>query len=472
VQPDLSFRTPTGIALDPAVSAALRAGLPDVSARTVAAVTAEVVDYADPLRGEFGANITRAVELALATFVRLAEEPAGEDPGARLLPALEAAYGLGRGEARSGRTIDALLAAYRVGARVAWQEWGAAALAAGLPAPSLVTFAALVFAYIDQLSAASVRGHADELATTGRVREQYLERLTVALLTGAAAEEVERRAERAGWARPRTLTCLLGPSAHGRLERATLSIAADVLDPALPGELVVSLLPDVGPRRAALLRSGDVWVLGPERPWTEAAASYRRARRGLDRGIRDTEAHLAELVLTADPEALADLRAAVLAPLAGADRLADTLRSWLLHQGRRADVSRDLHVHPQTVRYRMTQIRALYGERLQDPDTVRDLVLALAAEPGRHRPAPRRSVQGLQADHAADDAGQQQHLGHRDGLGPGRHRVPDGQHGADPDPDRVRGADRQGPGRVREAEHAQHQRREEDGGRSGPAQPV
>jgi PucR C-terminal helix-turn-helix domain len=389
----VSFRIPTGMALDPAVAAALRAGLPAVSARTVATLTAEVEEYADPLRGELGANITRAVELALATFVRLAEEPAGEDPGVRLLPALEAAYGLGRGEARSGRTMDALLAAYRVGARVAWQEWGAAALEAGLPAPALVTFAALVFAYIDQLSAASVSGHADELATTGRVREQYLERLAIALLSGAPAEEIERRAERAGWDRPRTLTCLLGPSAHSRLERSTLTIAADVLDPALPAELTVSLLPDLGPRRPALLRTlGPAQALGPERPWTEATASYRRARRARDRGIVDTEAQLAELVLTADPDALADLRAQVLRPLAelapdAADRLADTLRSWLLHQGRRDDVARDLHVHAQTVRYRMTQVRALFGDRLQDPAVVRDLVLALAGSGPRTRPA-------------------------------------------------------------------------------------
>jgi len=34
----------------------------------------------------------------------------------------EAAYALGRGEARSGRTMDALLSAYRVGARVSWRE--------------------------------------------------------------------------------------------------------------------------------------------------------------------------------------------------------------------------------------------------------------------------------------------------------------------------------------------------------------
>lgn len=389
MEPDRSFRMPAGMDLDPAVADALRARLADVSARTVATLTAEVPEYADPLRGELGANITRAVELALATFLRLAEEPAGEDRGVRLLPAQEAAYGLGRGEARSGRTMDALLAAYRVGARVAWQEWGVAALDAGLPPPSLVTLAALVFAYIDQLSAASVTGHADELATTGRVREQYLERLAVALLTGAPAEEVERRVERAGWIPPRTLTCLIAPSAYPTGTRAALTLAGDAVDVTLPGEVTVSLLPDVGPGRAALLRTlnARARVLGPERPWAEVASSYRRARRALAEycsapTVVDTEAHLADLVRTADPDALADLRAQVLLPLAGlrpevADRLAETLRSWLLHQGRRDDVARALHVHPQTVRYRMTQVRALFGDRLLDPDTVRDLVLAL-----------------------------------------------------------------------------------------------
>jgi hypothetical protein len=403
MQPDPA-RTPTGMALDAAVAVAMRDRLTVVSARTVAIITAEVAEYADPLRGELGENITRAVGLALATFLRLAEEPPGADPGERLLPALEAAYGLGRGEARSGRTIDSLLAAYRIGARVAWQEWGDAALAAGLPPSSLVTLAALVFAYIDQLSAASVSGHADERATTGRVRDQYLERLAVALLSGATAEELERRAERAGWDRPRTLTCLIGLSAYpaGTVAGATLTLAGDVLDPSLPAGITLSLLPDVGSRRATLLDGigSRARVLGPERPWTRADASYRRARRALDRygpraRVLDTEAHLADLVLTADPEALGDLRARALAPLAGlapdvAARLAETLRSWLLHQGRRDEVATDLHVHPQTVRYRMTQVRSLFGDALRDPRAVQDLVLALGedVDPGPPRSSP------------------------------------------------------------------------------------
>jgi DNA-binding PucR family transcriptional regulator len=99
----------------------------------------------------------------------------------------------------------------------------------------------------------------------------------------------------------------------------------------------------------------------------------------------DTEQHLTALVLGADPEALADLRQRALTPLAGlrpatAERLAETLRSWLLHQGRREEVAVDLVVHPQTVRYRMTQLRELYGDRLTDPAVVLELTVALALD--------------------------------------------------------------------------------------------
>jgi DNA-binding PucR family transcriptional regulator len=116
-------------------------------------------------------------------------------------------------------------------------------------------------------------------------------------------------------------------------------------------------------------------------------ASYARAVRALSLRIGDaaydTEKHLADLILAADADAVADLRTRVLAPLAtltpaSQQKLAETLRAWLLHQGRREDIATALIVHPQTVRYRMGQLRELYGDRLDDPDTIRDLTLALA----------------------------------------------------------------------------------------------
>lgn len=390
--------------LDAATTELLRSRLPSVAHDTVRAITVEVPAYADAFGGRMGDTIESAVQLALAGFLKLAGTAHRTDPGTPLAPALGGAYELGRGEARSGRSMDALLSAYRVGARVSWRELSDTAVEAGLPAGTLAKFAELVFAYIDELSAASAAGHADELATTGRVRERYLQRLTLSLLQGESGDRLHTRADRAGWEPPRTLAAAVLPAAHvaralGVLDPRTLRAEEGIPD--LAGqdgaEVAVLLVPDAsGAARAAVLAKlrGNEACLGPATPWTDVRTSYLRALRARRMELvtppaeaLDTERHLASLVLAADPAALADLRADVLAPLdelrpSTAERLAETLREWLLHQGRREEVARALHVHPQTVRYRMSQVRSAYGERLEDPEVVLALILALG------RPAP------------------------------------------------------------------------------------
>ncbi len=395
------------VEIDDAVMAALRDRLPGVAAETIAAVTVEVPSYTGALSGSMGANIEAAVQMALGGFLKLASRSRESDPSTPLGPTLEGAYALGRGEARSGRSMDALLAAYRVGARVAWREMSRAAGEAGLDAVMMARFAELTFAYIDELSAASVAGHTDELSTTGRVQERYRERLGQQLLAGAGADVLSAGAERAGWPVPRTLTAVLLPAAQVRgavslLGQATLQVGEDLPGSREDEQQSLLLVPDMeGRDRQHLLRilHGRSAVVGPARPWTQARTSYLRALRirqelaGSPGGPADeradgsgepvdTEQHLAELVVGADPEALDDLCARVLAPLAelkpaASERLAETLRSWLLHLGRRDAVAADLHVHAQTVRYRMGQLRELYGDRLDDPRTVLELVLAL-----------------------------------------------------------------------------------------------
>lgn len=395
--------------LSPELDAALRAHLPAVSRRAVDAIIVGVPSYANALSGKMGENIDNAVRLALSGFLDLASQPRGGDPATPLSPVVEAAYGLGRGEARSGRSMEALLAAYRVGARVSWREMSRAAVAGGIPAPALAQFAELVFAYIDELSAASMAGHATELAQVGRARQRSRELLAAALLAGAPQEQLQTAAESAAWEPPRTLTAVLLPRAQApgaltALDPRTLAAADDI--PQVPADdLTVLLVPDAeGTGRRALLRAlGNCdAVAGPAREWTLAATSYRRARRvrqlgpaastgrsggagqpGL--GCVDSEDHLADLVLNADPEALHDLRSRNLAPLAtlrpaAADKLHETLRAWLLHQGRREDIAATLCVHPQTVRYRMGQLRELYGDALSDPSRLLELTLTVGAQ--------------------------------------------------------------------------------------------
>ncbi|WBQ08154.1 PucR family transcriptional regulator [Kribbella sp. CA-293567] len=392
----------------------LRSRLPEIAGLTVTAIIVEVPGYTNALAGPMGAKIAGAVQLALGGFLRLASSG---DPGTPLAPALEGAYVLGRGEARSGRAMDALLAAYRVGARVSWRELSRTAVEAGLSADTLARFAELVFAYIDELSAASVSGHTDELATTGRVRERYLQELSLGLLRGDPPDQLVSRASRADWEPPRTLTAVILPSAHvrsmlGALDPRTLRPETDLEE--LTGEVIgadtsevaVLLVPDAeGSRRSVLLRNlrgYQAWV-GPPQPWTTVRTSYQRALRARQLGLTaepdapvDTERHLTTFVVTSDAAALDDLRRQVLAPFetlrpGTAERLEETLREWLLHLGRRDEVAAALHVHPQTVRYRMGQIRDLYGGRLEDPQTVLDLTIALAVPHPTRSAADRRA---------------------------------------------------------------------------------
>ena len=49
-------------------------------------------------------------------------------------------------------------------------------------------------------------------------------------------------------------------------------------------------------------------------------------------------------------------------------------------------IAAELHVHPQTVRYRMGRIRERYGDRLADPRWILALTVALGLPPTRVGP--------------------------------------------------------------------------------------
>ena len=169
-----------------------------------------------------------------------------------------------------------------------------------------------------------------------------------------------------------------------------------------------ALVPDPsGPGRRAQIETAlgkRLAVLGPEVPWHEAAVSASRARATLalakdgrvaanGRGPLAADDHRLALLLAADPRLVADLAADALAPLdsetkTSRERLTATLLAWLALGGRTEQVAEALHVHPQTVRYRLGRLRDLYGDRLEDPDSRFELELALRSAPSLPRPDP------------------------------------------------------------------------------------
>jgi DNA-binding PucR family transcriptional regulator len=165
------------------------------------------------------------------------------------------------------------------------------------------------------------------------------------------------------------------------------------------------MMPDpAGPgrRRALEAALGDeLAAIGPAVSWPEAGASLRRAEAAFRLAAqgrldgRDTlggsgsrlvvaDEYLPALLMAAAPAIAADLARTRLAPLDGLgegprERLVITLRAWLDRPGQVQAVAAALDVHPQTVRYRLKQLRELFGARLDDPEARFELSLALRA---------------------------------------------------------------------------------------------
>lgn len=381
------------VGLPPHTLDAMRAGLPDLIDRMVLAVIAEVPALAAAAEESWRPVIDASADQLLGALLdqlHASTEPLTAVP---MQEVLDTAYRFGRREARNGRPTEVQLAAYRVGARELWRDWSSLAVRDGIDRDQISAFAEMFFAYLDQISAAGVAGYAEEQAKSGLDRERQRERLVRLVLTGAPTEDLERAAAEANWLAPRTLTAVVLPSQrHTAIvaDPRTLNVPEDAIEVAA-GQRVV-LVCDVGgmarPPFLASLAATNA-VVGPALSWQAARSSVRRAVRAAAlRGpnavdVLDTDEFLPELVVGADADALADLRDRVLAPLAGLpdrtrDRLVETLRSWLLHHGRRDDVAADLFVSPSTIRYRLRQLRDAYGERLQDPRWIAELTVALA----------------------------------------------------------------------------------------------
>ena len=255
-----------------------------------------------------------------------------------------------------------------------------------------------MFAYVDELSAASVSGYADELAITGRARQRYLDLLTSQLLNGEDGETLRASADTAAWPLPETLTAVLVPAAQ--MSRAatflnpyTLQAAEDLpgLNPAEPW--AVLLVPDAeigddpscSPRWRDAQRSSGPAALAVRSDFVSAGdprtASRRegRGREGRGRRHRRTPGGVGASCRPGrrrGPAAQGVGTAVRIQPEFGRSAGPDTAE-LAAAPGPPRRCRRGLDRAPQTVRYRMNQIRQVYGDRLDNPEVIFELTVAL-----------------------------------------------------------------------------------------------
>jgi PucR C-terminal helix-turn-helix domain len=373
------------------VGAALRPELASTTDEIIAAVRAEVPEYARPLTGRFGARITEGVSVALGQFVDLLgrDEPIGDATVYRAL---------GQLEHREGRTLAALQAAYQVGTRTLWRRLGGGTTARQLPREVIFRLAEALFGYVEEISAASVAGWADEEASRAGSL-QARRRALVELLTrrpSPTPAELEQAAAAAGWTVPARLAALVVEDAVAVAARLPCAVGAD-LDP-----VGLVIVPARGEPEAVWLervRAATGTRPAALGPIVEPGQAHRSAglaqaawplhaagRLGTHSGLVRADEHLLTLLVAAAPELAAALAERALAPLrtlpsGAAARGAETLRAWLDAHGDISATAAALHVHPQTVRYRLAGLRDAFGGALDDPTARLELAVALRTCP-------------------------------------------------------------------------------------------
>ncbi|MFI6038550.1 PucR family transcriptional regulator [Streptomyces sp. NPDC051315] len=385
----------------PDLAQLLRDRLEAVADEVEEEVRRQVPEYARPADGTYRAHLRAGVVQALTLFVDHIADPRGRGD------AIAATYyELGRGEAVEGRGLDALQSALRVGGLQAWRLLGRTAEELGLDSAVVAALGELAFRTVHEVAEAAAAGYAEaQLRSTDELERRRRRLLDLLLGDGPVSPEaVQDLAHGARWSVPRQVAVVAlaaGPE-HHQEDRPLVAAGALVDMESRPPRMLV---PDpdgsgrFGGRAFALALRGRPAAIGPTVPLTEAARSLHWATRALGlmgRGILPRQGvvrcadHLSTLLLHSDEPLLDRLAARVLAPLDTVSegqraRLAETLLAWLLSGSNVPEVATRLHVHPQTVRYRLRQLEKLFGDALHDPGTRLDLILALRAEELRDR---------------------------------------------------------------------------------------
>ncbi|MET8998593.1 helix-turn-helix domain-containing protein [Amycolatopsis sp. NPDC004169] len=370
----------------------MRPALPQLVDRIVREVRRAVPVYARPDEGRYNHVTREGVDCAVRQFVDLIEDPSTTRDKLH-----ETCRRLGALEARAGRTLDDLHAAYRVGSRVAWQGIMRLGQRHHLSSMAMGRLGEMLFGYADELAKMSFQGHREAQIELEGAREGLRRRLLQLVLERPAvpAEVIADAARAVGWPLPDTVLAV-AVEPHTPVSRAAVaSWGPDVLSNLeLPHPHLLLPAPVERERLQHIAAElGVRIVVGPPTPLDKAANSLRWAR-AAERlvaaevlpGTRITwcAEHLTTLWLLSDEDLVDQLARHELGPLAGFPeatrlRLAETLLSWLGHGGKVPKIAAELVVHPQTVRYRLRQLEQVFGDRLHDPKTRFTMEMVLRA---------------------------------------------------------------------------------------------
>lgn len=375
----------------------------------LAAVQAQLPEYrelpAEALRGD----ISTVIETTLLQFVEILRT--GELPDAAALSALRESAAR---RAEEGVSVEAVLAAYHLGIEVVWDRF------ADRPAEELIRSNRFLLRFLRLVTAAVTAGYLEERQIMFGDEHAARQAVLAALLDGAPAGDV---AARGGFRLPVAYEVLAvaidrhpdeetpGIDARVAARRKVRRVRAELdrrsREPVLAalsdegglalvpagGEAVPALVHELGRVAGAGVRAAAVLAEPPA-----VAAAARTAREVLDvvlaghhpPGLYRLDDVLLEFHLSR-PSTAAPALAALLDPLAERPELLETLSCWLRTGQNRRRTASELHLHPNTVDYRLRKVAELTGLDPQQHLITIETAMAIRALPASRGPQHRES---------------------------------------------------------------------------------
>ncbi len=333
-------------------------------------------------------TVTAACRDALRTFVRLLRDGRGLRAGD-----LERLGSMGAQQAELEVPLELVFGAYRLAARVLWDEViGQPALLNDVPPSTVIGLTSTVLEYFDEISAAVGGAYLETRERLLRQRDRDRDRILQRLLAGDASTELRRIAASAELTLlpPYTVVACSVPTqeAERLLEETWRAEGAHLIgdDPGV----WIALVPDGRDLAKLCAAVGSVvFGVGPVAMTLDSVApSAQQARRALEVGRRlspdravHTDAEVGVFAALADDhEAMRTFIERVLGPLALGTptrrlELVATLEA-LLDSRSIGEAAERLGVHRHTVVYRIGRLRQL-GIDSDDPEQRHQLWLAL-----------------------------------------------------------------------------------------------
>jgi hypothetical protein len=322
--------------------------------------------------------------------------------GERMPPDLAPARATGRRRAEQGAPLPAILHSYRVAGTFLW----ATLLDEASPtdrAEALLPGAAQLWSLIDELSGAVTDAYRDAVAERARSNEQTRNAMLDVLLRGDAGDGSRLWESAATLRLPHHGTFVVAAARAPRPGSEAIAHAEDTLrargiQSAWRVEIdahvgVLVLTPRLGIDKVsahlAKLSGGPVGLSEPYESLEQTPAALRQARLAGTAGpgepgvVRYGDVPIAVLLASA-PDAAGTVARSILGPVLAlpaveCDVLLGTLRTWFAEDGATSVAAAKMHVHRNTVRYRLRRLEELTGRNLTSPTGVAELHLALEA---------------------------------------------------------------------------------------------